>query len=74
MWNPDMPVLLISGQDDPVGDGGKGVQAVKKMLDAAGIKDVALHLIPGARHILLDEYKSGAADEAIRMIGEWLKA
>ena len=72
-WNKDMPVLLISGQDDPVGDGGRGVQAVKKQLDAAGMKTVSLQLIPGARHIVLDENRSGAADEAVRMIGDWLK-
>jgi len=72
-WNKDMPVLLLSGQDDPVGDGGKGVQAVKKQLDAAGMKTVSLQLIPGARHIVLDEHESGAADEAVRMIGDWLK-
>ena len=72
-WNKDMPVLLLSGQDDPVGDGGRGVQAVKKQLDAAGMKTVSLHLIPGARHVVLDERRSGAADEAVRMIGDWLK-
>ena len=72
-WNKDMPVLLISGQDDPVGTGGRGIQAVKKQLDAAGMKTVSLHLIPGARHIVLDEHRSGAADEAVRMIGDWLK-
>jgi len=72
-WNQDMPVLLISGQDDPVGDSGRGVQAVKKQLDAAGMKNVSLRLIPGARHIVLDEHESGAADEAVRMIGDWLK-
>lgn len=72
-WNKELPVLLLSGQDDPVGDGGRGVQAVKKQLDAAGIKNASLHLIPGARHVVLDERRSGAADEAIRMIGDWLK-
>ena len=72
-WNKDMPVLLLSGQDDPVGDGGRGVQAVKKQLDAAGMKTVSLHLIHGARHIVLDEHRSGASDEAVRMIGDWLK-
>ena len=67
-----MPVLLISGQDDPVGDGGKGVLAVKKLLDAAGMKDVEYHLLPGARHVLLDECESGAAEEAARIIGGWV--
>jgi len=37
------------------------------------MKNVSLHLIPGARHIVLDEHESGAADEAVRMIGDWLK-
>lgn len=72
-WNKDMPVLLLSGQDDPVGDGGRGVRAVKKQLDGAGMKTVSLHLIHGARHIVLDEHRSGASDEAVRMIGDWLK-
>lgn len=69
-----MPVQLLSRQDDPVGNGGKGVQAAKKQLDAAWMKDVTLHLIPGTRHIVLDERGSGAADEAIRMIVGWLNA
>jgi alpha-beta hydrolase superfamily lysophospholipase len=72
-WKKDMPVLLISGQDDPVGAGGKGVHAVKKQLDAVGMREVSLHLIPGARHILLDECDSGAADKAACMICDWLK-
>ena len=72
-WKKELPVLLISGQDDPVGDCGKGVQAVKKLLDAAGMKDVSLHLILSARHILLDERESGAADEAIQIISDFLK-
>ncbi len=72
-WKKELPVLLISGQDDPVGDCGKGVQAVKRLLDSAGMKDVAVHLIPGARHILLDEHESGAADETVRIISNFLK-
>ena len=69
-----MPVQLLSRQDDPVGNGGKGVQAAKKQPDAAWMKDVTLHLLPGTRHIVLDERGSGAADEAIRMIVGWLNA
>lgn len=72
-WKKELPVLLISGQDDPVGDCGKGVQAVKRLLDSAGMKDVVVHLIPGARHILLDEHESGAAYEAVRIISNFLK-
>lgn len=72
-WDKDMPVLLLSGQDDPVGDMGKGVLAVKKQLDYKGMKRVSLQLLPGARHILLNEKKCGAADQACGIIADWLK-
>lgn len=72
-WHKDMPVLLISGKDDPVGDMGKGVLAVKKHLDNAGMKHVSLHLLPGARHIVLNEEVCGAADQACHTIVDWLK-
>lgn len=72
-WNKGMPVLLLSGQDDPVGDGGQGVLAVKKQLDAAGMQRVSLKLIPGARHVVLDERANGAADKALEEIGQWLQ-
>ena len=71
-WNKDIPVLLISGQDDPVGDGGKGVEAVKKQMERAGMKHVTMHLMPGARHVVLDERACGAADEAVRLISGFL--
>lgn len=72
-WNKEMPVLLISGQDDPVGDMGKGVLAVKKQLDNAGMKHVSIHLLPGARHIVLSENACGAVDKAYGIIADWLK-
>ena len=67
-WNKDMPVLLISGQDDPVGDGGRGVAAVKKQLERSGVKQVSMHLLSGARHVVLEERACGAADEVLRVI------
>lgn len=72
-WHKDMPVLLISGQNDPVGNMGKGVLAVKKQLDNAGMKHVSMHLLPGARHVLLSEIACGAADKACGIIADWLK-
>lgn len=72
-WNKDMPVLLLSGQDDPVGDMGKGVLAVKKQLDHTGMKRVSVQLLPGARHILLNEKECSAADQAYGIIADWLK-
>lgn len=46
----DLPVLLISGSDDPVGAYGKGVTTVYKKLKTAGVKDVTLKLYDGCRH------------------------
>ncbi len=71
-WKKDLPVLLLSGQDDPVGDFGRGVQAVRRQMDAAGMRRVTVRLIPGARHAVLDERKSGADREARRAILEWM--
>ena len=72
-WRKDMPVLLISGQEDPVGDMGKGVQAVQKQLERAGMRYVCVQLLAGARHILLCEAACGAAEKACERIADWLK-
>ena len=71
-WNKDMPVLLISGKEDPVGDLGKGVEKVKKDMKKAGIKNVKCCLIPDSRHDLLYEEKSGAADRCREILVKWL--
>jgi alpha-beta hydrolase superfamily lysophospholipase len=51
----NLPVLLISGENDPVGAMGKGVKRVEQDLQAAGIKDLALKIYPGMRHEILHE-------------------
>ncbi len=71
-WNKSMPVLLLCGQDDPVGDMGKGTLAVKRQLEKAGISRIFFHLLPQARHMVLCEEKSGAAEETVRIIGQFL--
>ncbi len=53
--DPDLPMLLISGDMDPVGNYGKGVTKVYQNLKAAGIRNVSMELYPGARHELLNE-------------------
>ena len=50
----DMPVLLVSGTDDPVGDYGKGVRAVYKGLTSSGV-EAELRLYDGARHEILND-------------------
>jgi len=50
-----LPVLLVSGERDPVGGMGKGVRWVEKALRDAGVRDVTCTLYPEARHELLNE-------------------
>lgn len=51
----DLPVLVVSGEADPVGAWGEGVRKVAARLDRAGVRDLTVQLYPGARHELLNE-------------------
>ena len=51
----DMPILLVSGADDPVGNYGKGVLEVEKKLKQQG-KSVTCKLYSGARHEILNDF------------------
>lgn len=51
----DLPILVVAGDQDPVGDYGKGPAQVAEKLRAAGVKDVTLKLYEGKRHELLNE-------------------
>lgn len=55
-WNKNLPILLISGQDDPVGDGGKGVQTIYSRMRKSGMNQLTVHLLPGARHDILHDH------------------
>ena len=52
----DLPVFLVAGKDDPVGDYGKGVLKVKRKLDGAEVKEVFIKLYEGARHEILNDF------------------
>lgn len=49
------PVYFMSGDCDPVGDNGKGVERAYKAFCRAGLYDVMLRLYPGGRHEMLNE-------------------
>ena len=51
-WDKSLPILLISGGDDPVGNAGKGVTLIHRQMKHAGM-NVTLNLLPNARHALL---------------------
>ena len=50
-----LPIFIISGGDDPVGDMGKGVKKVYHMHKRAGLKDVMYKLYEKGRHEILNE-------------------
>lgn len=51
---PHVPILMISGEHDPVGNNGKGVRQVAAWLSDTG-HDVELKLYPEGRHEMLNE-------------------
>lgn len=58
-WYRDLPagfpILLVSGEDDPVADYGRGVREVARRLAEEG-KTVTCKLYPGARHEILNDF------------------
>ena len=52
----DLPVILLSGLDDPVGSYGNGVLKLKKKFEEAEMKDVEVKLYDGARHEILNDF------------------
>lgn len=63
------PVLFISGEEDPVGDFGKGVKAAFATFDKAGVKDLFCKLYPGLRHEILNENEK---EKVYKYILDWL--
>lgn len=65
----ELPIILLSGMMDPVGEYGKGVRQVCDRYVKAGVADVELALYEGARHELLAENnKTQVWDEVL----DWL--
>ncbi|MFC7490438.1 MULTISPECIES: alpha/beta hydrolase [unclassified Knoellia] len=65
----DLPILLMSGELDPVGDEGKGPREVGDKYRQAGVTDVTTTIYPEARHELLNETNS---DEVTADVLAWL--
>lgn len=63
-----LPLLLISGSEDPVGGNGKGIFGAAEQYRAAGL-DVKVYLAEGGRHELLHEIGKDAHFETI---AEWM--
>lgn len=66
----DLPILMFSGDMDPVGDYGKGVIKVYKRLKSANVNDVTLNLYPEGRHEMLNEINR---NEVFEDIYKWIE-
>lgn len=65
-----LPVILLSGDMDPVGDYGEGTRQVFKQLQLAGLTDLSLKLYTGLRHELLNEPEK---EQVYQDILQWLQ-
>lgn len=65
----DLPMYIISGDEDPVGKNGKGVLRLKNRYINLGVKDVSCKLYEGGRHEMLNEINK---DEVIENIILWI--
>lgn len=64
-----LPILLLSGDNDPVGDYGKGVEKVYERLLNSGCENVVMKLYEGGRHEMLNEKNKNLV---YRFILKWL--
>ena len=65
-----LPILLTSGEEDPVGGYGQGVRQVAEMLKKTGHDAVTLQLYPGCRHEILNETNR---EDVMRDLLDWLR-
>ncbi|NCB62549.1 MAG: alpha/beta fold hydrolase [Clostridia bacterium] len=59
------PIYFFSGDADPVGANGKGVNKVVRWFRGAGVRDITVKLYPGGRHEMLNETNRGEVYEDV---------
>lgn len=64
----DIPILFISGEADPVGENGAGVERVHQMYNGHGYTQLTLKLVPEARHEVLNELDK---EQTYNFIKDW---
>ena len=67
----DLPLLVVSGSDDPLAAGGQLVEVLGQRYRDAGLVDVTVRLYDGARHEILNEINR---DEVTADVVAWLDA
>jgi alpha-beta hydrolase superfamily lysophospholipase len=70
-----LPILIFSGDKDPVGEMGKGVKKVAKGYKNAGIKNLTFKLYKGGRHEMLNEVnRKEVEQDVINWLNDSVKA
>lgn len=67
----NLPLLLVSGAHDPIGNFSKGIKITEKQLKTSGFKDVTTIIYPDKRHEILQEDNN---QEVFYAISQWLIA
>ena len=60
-----LPIMIIGGSMDPIGDFGKGIPKIKKTLVNTGHSEIKTVLIPDGRHEILNEINKKEVFEII---------
>ncbi|HHU10920.1 MAG TPA: alpha/beta hydrolase [Intrasporangiaceae bacterium] len=68
---PDLPILIISGDADPLAGGGQLIELLGQRYRDAGVRDVTVRLYPQARHEVFNETNR---DEVVGDVLDWLGA
>ena len=66
----NLPLFMVAGTDDPVGDYGSGVQKIYETYKQTGIEDICLKLYEKDRHEILNELDK---DAVYSDIYKWLE-
>lgn len=67
---PELPILVVSGEADPVGGNGRGIRQFVRLYEECGLQAIEMILYPAARHELLNETNRR---EVIDDILAWLR-
>lgn len=65
-----LPLLLINGDQDPIGQYGKGIWKTAVLFQKSGMTNITVLVYEGGRHELLNDT---CREEVFAFIGNWLK-
>ena len=67
----DIPLLFISGKDDPVGDFGEGVKRVRELYSGHGYTQLTYELVENNRHEIINEKEKTAT---FKYLIDWIES